>query len=128
MRDIQLALERYSFLWTITSIGCAVEAVSIPIITEAVENVVAGNRTPAYDILGYFHRLSCGEELTMHERRTLARLYRDHRDEFVRRVLSIWTQLYMNTHRSDVSVEQSLCELLGIQYKPRRRAIGMRIR
>ena len=128
MHYIQMVLEWHSFLWTISSIEYAVDAVNVPIIKEAVQNVVSRNRTPAYDILGFFYQLVSTEQLTLTERTELAHLYREHRDAFVRKVLSIRTQLYMNTHHSDVRAEQSICALLEIEYKPRPRAISMRIR
>ena len=41
-------------------------------------------------------------------------------DEFVRCVLSLRTQHYMNTHRSKTPIEQSVCSLLKLNYTPNR--------
>ena len=75
--------------------------------------------TPAYGMIGYFTLLDAALELTEKERTELARLLKKHPDPFVRGVLSIRTQHYMNTHRSKANVEQSICSLLGIKYLPR---------
>jgi 3-dehydroquinate dehydratase len=119
--EVQRRVEAASFLWTIVNIEEAVHAVNVPSIREAVEAVVTHNSSPAYDIFGYFYQLDSGEALTLRVRNALACLYRRHRDEFVKRVLSMRTQFYMNTHRSKTSIEQSVCSVLRIRYRPRLR-------
>ncbi len=119
LAQVQQILRYMSFIWTMMNVEQAVHAVNVPTIREAVDTVVAKNRTPAYDIFGYFNEIDSAEELTTDERDKLAALYKDHRDQFVKRVLSIRTQAYMNTHRSRTSVEQSICSVLGIKYMPR---------
>ncbi|WP_419929663.1 TIR domain-containing protein [Candidatus Poriferisocius sp.] len=112
-----------SFVWTMVSIETAVHAVSVPAIREAVNAVVAHHNTPAYKILGYFCELDNAEELSTGERDSLKAIYPDHRTDFVGRVLSLRTQMYLNTHRSKPEIAQSICSVLEIQYTPRR-AIG----
>jgi len=112
-----------SFHWTMNSIERAVQAVSVPGIREAVHAVVARRNTPAYKILGYFCELDNAEELTTNERDSLKAIYLDHRTEFVGKVLSLRTQMYLNTHRSSPEIAQSICSILKIKYTPRR-AIG----
>lgn len=112
-----------SFFWTMNSIETAVYAVSVPGIREAVDAVVARHETPAYKILGYFCELDNAEELTTSERDSLKAIYPDHRTDFVGKVLSLRTQMYLNTHRSNHEIVQSICSVLEIQYTPRR-AIG----
>ena len=119
LAQVQQILRYLSFVWTMMSIEQAVQAVNVPAIREAVDAVVKRNGTPAYDIFGYFNELDSAEQLTRSERDKLAKLYSEHGDEFVKRVLSIRTQAYMNTHRSRTSVEQSICSVLGIKYMPR---------
>ena len=115
--EVRQMLEFLSFIWTMTHIEQAVQAVSVPGISDAVDRVVARNNSPAYEIFGYYYKLDCAEVLTKHERDILAQLYGKHRDQFVKRVLSLRTQSYMNTHRSKPSIEQSICSVLGIKYK-----------
>lgn len=122
LAEVQRMLRWFSFLWTMGNIEQAVRAVSIPNIRSAIDAVVTRNPTPAYEIFGYFCLLDSSTGLTSHEKDALSRLYDDHSDEFVKRVLSIRTQRYMNTHRSGVSIEQSICSVLHIQYKPRLRS------
>ena len=119
--EIREILTWTSFFWTMISIEEAVHAVGIPSIREAVDSVVSEKNTPAYDIFGFYSELDSAEGLTQSIRRRLDTLYKNYdRHNFVKRVLSIRTQMYMNTHMSDTSVEQSICSVLGIQYKPRR--------
>ena len=117
--EVQRLLTLLSFLWAMTNIEQAVHAVSVSSIRDAVHSVVERNGTPAYEIFGYFCELDSGDTLTREISNNLDRLYSRHQDNFVKRVLSIRTQWYMNTHRSKMSVEQSICSVLRIQYKPR---------
>ena len=124
--EIQHFLEYQSFVWTIMSIGQAVDAVGAPSIREAVDSVVIRKGTPAYRIFGYLYKLDMAATLTTKLRDELADLYKEYRDDFVRRVLSIRTQAYMNTHRSKPSVEQSICAVLGIDHMQRLKSAGLR--
>ena len=114
--EIQRLLRWSSFLWTMVNIEQAVHAVGVPSIRDAVDAVVARNPTPAYQILGYFCLLDGANGLSPYERDVLSRLYKEHSDVFVRWVLSMRTQMYMNTHSSDVRIEQSICSVLRIPY------------
>ena len=116
---IKRALEFLSFLWTMTNVEQIVDAVSIPEIIGAVDKVVKRRATPAYDLIGYFNQLDSAGQLTDAERRSLGDVLKRHDDIFVRRVLSIRTQYYMNTHRSRASVEQAICSLLNVKYVAR---------
>ena len=121
---VRQMLSVWSFLWTMINIEHAVQAVGVPGVREAVEDVVEQNGTPAYELFGYFCKLDSGEQLTWQTREDLASLYNRHRDEFVRRVVSIRTQWYMNTHRSSTRIEQSICSFLGVKYRFRARSIA----
>lgn len=112
-----------SFVWTVMNIEQAVHAVSVPEIKEAIEAVVERNDTPAYDIFGYFVDLDSSNELTSDVKHKLKSLCDGHDDLFVKRVLSLRTQAYMNSHRSKVNIEQAICSVLGIKYSPRMRAL-----
>ncbi len=116
---IKEVLRFLSFVWTMVNIEQVVEAFNIPEIREAIESVVNKNATPAYDLIGYFSRLDSATELTNRERDCLESLLKEHDDLFVQRVLSIRTQYYMNTHRSRAPIEQAICSLLDIRYRPR---------
>ena len=116
---IKRGLELFSFLWTMVNIEQVVNAINVPEIGEEVNAVVSERATPAYDLVGYFNQLDNADELTDSERDTLANLLRKHDDMLIRRVLSMRTQHYMNTHRSKATIEQSVCSLLDIQYRQR---------
>ena len=124
--EVQRVLSLWSFLWTMMNIEAAVHAVNVPGIREAVRAVVERNATPAYEIFGYFYELDSGEQLTPKLRANLEELLAKHSDIFVRLVLSIRTQWYINTHESSMRIEQSICALLGITYKPRPKLPGSR--
>lgn len=96
-----------------------VAAISFQEVSEVVGEVVAREGSPAYDLIGYFSTLDSTEKLTEEIGRKLKELLAKHDDLFLRGVLSIRTQHYMNTHRSGANVEQTICSILGIKYKQR---------
>lgn len=116
---IRLFLDRGSFLWTMINIEHVVSNMNIPEIRQAINSVVDHRSTPAYDLIGYFTRLDTATELTDSLREELRRLLEKHDDPFIRSVLSIRTQHYMNTHRSRAPIEQAICAYLGIKYRRR---------
>ena len=106
---IKRELEGFSFLWTMMNIERIVAAINVPEIRPAIERVAGRAGTPAYDVIGYFTLLDAAQELQELERVELEKLLKKHQDPFVRGVLSIRTQHYMNTHRSSAMTEQSIC-------------------
>ena len=120
LTEIRQLLRYVSFLWTMGNVELAVHAANVPSIREAIDAVVERNEVPAYEIFGYFCELDNSEELTQRVRDKLAALYKSHDDDFVKRVLSLRTQFYMNTNRSRTNIEQSVCSVLGVKYRPRR--------
>ena len=117
---IKKVLQVLSFLWTMINVNEVVGAINVPEIRPAVDAVVERRNTPAYDLIGYFNRLDGARQLTDVERTKLERLLKKHDDEFLRRVLSLRTQHYMNTHYSKAQIEQSICSSLKIRYAPRK--------
>ena len=114
--EIKKFLQSLSFLWTMLNVNKIVSSINVPEIREVVNEVVQEKSTPAYDLIGYFNYLDSAEELTNGTKQELENLLKKHHDLFFKRVLSIRTQHYMNTHRSDVLIEQSVCSLLNIRY------------
>ena len=117
--QVKRYLEMFSFLWTVINIEQVVNAVNVPAIRDAVDDVVSEKGTPAYDLVGYFNQLDSSDQLTEKVRSRLASLLKRHDDVFIKRVLSMRTQHYMNTHRSRAMTEQAICSLLDIQYRQR---------
>ena len=117
--QIKRTLEYLSFIWAMTNIDDVASAINVREIRAAVNAVVERGGTPAHDLIGYFSQLDAALELTTRERSKLADLLKKHDDAFVKRVLSIRTQYYMNTHRSKAQIEQSVCSLLKVKYVPR---------
>ena len=116
---IQRTVERLAFLWTVGNIEMIVKEINLPEIREAVKTVVNQESTPAYDLVGYFSQLDSGEQLREQDRRTLKDLWEEHEDPFIRRLLSLRTQIYMNSHKSDWKLERQICSVIGIKRVPR---------
>ena len=114
--EIKKFIQYLAFVWTMGNIEKIVTSVNVPEIRGIVHEVVQQKSTPAYDLIGYFNHLDSGEKLTEGLKEELKTLLKKHNDFFLKRVLSIRTQHYMNTHRSKGSIEQAVCSLLGIKY------------
>ena len=120
---VKRVVEFASFIWTIGNVELVVHAINVPAVKDAVNSVVKSRRSAAYDLIGYFRQLDSCPELTVSERDRLASLLNQHDFPFVRRIASLRTQHYMNTHRSDPRVEQAVCDLLDVAGR-RRNASG----
>ena len=117
--EIKKALRSLSFVWTMHNVERTVDALNKPEIRPLVEDVVTQRNTPAYDLIGYFLRLDTIEEFSKNEQKQLKDLLNKHRYDFFRKVISIRTQRYLNTHQVRTPVEQAVCSSLKIKYKPR---------
>lgn len=122
-QNLKNVLVFLSFLWTATNIEKIVSNVNQPEIMEAVDEVVLRRSTPAYDLIGYFSLLDSSKELTEKIKKELEILLKKHNDLFVKSILSIRTQHYINTHRGEATVEQSICSLLDVKYIPRHKSL-----
>ena len=112
--EIVRLVQFMSFVWTMTNIESIVGCVNGTNIKEVLADVVQDRQTPAYELIGYFSQLDSARMLNDDIKRNLRTLLRRHSDPFIKAVLSLRTQHYMNTHRSDRAVEQGFCHLLGI--------------
>lgn len=116
IEDIRKFLQFLMFFWTMINVEKIVSAMNVPEIGRVVNEVVHEKSTPAYDLIGYFNLLDSTETLTIVIKQELETLFKKHDDSFFKRVLSIRTQHYMNTHRSKAPIEQSVCSLLNVKY------------
>ena len=116
---IKKELRLFAFMWTMVNIEKIVQAINVPELQEVIQEVVRRRGTPAFDLIGYFTQLDGAQKLTAKEKSVLDGLWKKHRDAFIKRVLSIRTQYYMNTHKGDVRVEQAVCARLNITYRTR---------
>ncbi len=117
---IKRMLQTASFLWTIANIELVVHATNVPEVRQAMEEVVDNKDTPAYDLIGYFSLLDGSEVLTKAVLRELKELWKKHDNVFMRQIIALRTLAYMNTHRSGVRLEQSVCSVLGLVHLKRR--------
>lgn len=120
--EVQRSLRFLSFLWTMNQVEQEVDAINVPSIAPAIQAVVSKKDTPVYELLGYFSEIDRGQTLTERNKENLRKLTEKYADDFVAKVLSIRTQMYMNTHKSATPIEQAVCSVLGIKYIPRLRA------
>ena len=119
VEEIKTLIQFLSFLWTMGYVEKIVGSINEPEIKQVVNYVVLQKSTPAYDLIGYFNHLDSSRELTDPVKRELENLLKRHKDPFFKKVLSIRTQHYMNTHRSPARIEQSVCSLLDLNYSYR---------
>ena len=119
LEAIKRALETLAFLWTMMNVRKVVGALNGPEIRELVEELVRKKNTPAYDLIGYYHRLDTIEQLTHGDLKELRRMMKKHPYLFLRRVVSLRTQHYLNTHTVEGRLEQAVCSALGIRYRAR---------
>ncbi len=117
--QIRNGLSFFSFVWTLMNIESIVASINVPEVKQSIHKVAEEIATPAYDLISYFTLLDAATELTEKEKNELARLFDKHHDPFIRQVLSMRTQHYINTHRSNYQIEQSICALLQIPYRAR---------
>lgn len=117
--ETKKVLRFISFVWTMHNVERAIGALNKPEIRPLVEEVVTQKDTPAYDLIGYFLRLDTIDNFSDNERRQLKDLLNKYQYDFFRKVVSIRTQRHLNTHRVHTRVEQAVCSLLNIKYKPR---------
>ena len=86
-----------------------------------VERVVKAKGTAAYKALGTFFALGTANTVDMNlVNHIVAALDTQHkeRNRVVRRLISLETQFYLNTHRVKHKLRQRLYESLGVPYKP----------
>ncbi len=112
-------VELASFLLTMINIEKIVVALNKPELNQLVKRIVEKKSTPAYDLIDYFSKLDSVEIFGNNESNQLADLLKKHDDKFIKRVVSIRTQHYLNTHDIRAPIEQSVCNTLKIPYKPR---------
>ena len=116
---LRLMIKTLYFVWTMHNVEKIVSALNKPEIRSLVEDVVTEKNTPAYELIEYFLRLDTIKEFSNRDQEKLKALCNKHRYPFFQKVISIRTQLYLNTHRVHTPMEQAVCSLLNIKYQPR---------
>lgn len=124
LERIKNAIRMLCFLWTMGNIEMVVQALNKPEIRTLVEEVVKKKSTPAYDVIGYFLQLDTVDELSSDDYKRLRAMLGKYKYPFLERVLSLRTQRYLNTHKVRRPVEQAVCAVLGIKYRPRLKIEG----
>ena len=112
-----------AFVWTMENIERVVRALNKPEIREVVEEVVAEKGTAAYDLIGYFLRLDTVEVFSDNDFNRLKSIWDKYSYPVLRRVVSLRTQRFLNTHRVHAPIEQKVCSLLGVKYIARQKRL-----
>ena len=116
---IKRTLRVFSFIWTMNNVEKIVYTLNKPEIRSLVEEVVTQKNTPAYDLIEYFLQLDTMQEFSDNDRKKLKSLWNKHHYLFFRKVISIRTQWHLNTHQVPAPIEQAVCSVLDIKYRPR---------
>ena len=109
------------FLYSIGIIEKIVNALSKPEIGDILKLTAETKNTPAYDIIAYFFTLDNAVRIDDHLKQELDNLLERYESKemfFTKRVVSIRTQFYMNTHSITAPMKQALSSALKIDYKP----------
>ena len=117
--QIKKTLRILSFIWTMINIQKIVIALNKPEIASFVKDVVSQKNTPAYDLVGYFLRLDTMRKFSDTDKKKLGKLIKKHDYSFFKKIVSIRTKSYLNTHSVEAPLEQAVCSLLNIEYKQR---------
>lgn len=108
-----------AFLWTVMNLEKVVSALNKPELWKSVDETLMSKNLPSYDLIRYFLRLDTIGQFSQSDRQALRDLWDKHRFPFFQRVVSLRTQHYLNTHSVETAIEQSVCSILGVKYKPR---------
>ena len=118
--DIENLLRAGAFYWTMMHIERVVASLNSPELREIVDSVAESKSTPAYELIRYFLRLDTARELSEGDCREMIRLLKEHDYSFIQKVVSLRTQIYINTHRVRTPLKQKICAALGIPFLERR--------
>ena len=120
INKIRVEVQALIFLLTVVSLKSVAVAVNKPEIRTLVEDVVHNKSTPAYDLVGYFAFLESIENFDKTGNDYLGKLLASHKkDDVIKRIISLSTQGYMNTHTIKDSIAQSVSSKLGIKFRRR---------
>ena len=121
--DIEKTRKRVShlvFTFTLCLLMRISNSLNIQEIREIIESVMKDGATPAHDLVEYFSWLSSlKSELSMDDSKRLQSLLKKNPDEVLKRLISLRTQLHLNTHTVSDQVGQSVCSRLNLTYRRR---------
>ena len=123
IKKVKREIVFFSFAGTKALIEHIVRSINVPEIKQEINRVVERKSEggPVYELIGYFNQLDGAPQLRQKEKDDLARFLKKHDDNFLRRIVSLRTQHYMNTHRSETRINQAVCSLLSVKYRARYR-------
>lgn len=120
--DIRKVVMARVFLWVMLNLEKTVSSINKPEINEIIEDIKNRRDTPAYEVIHYFYSLDTAKKFDEDNKELLKTLINKHDEKsmfFLHKILSIRTQHYRNTHEMKAPMEQAICSLLKIDYKPK---------
>ena len=118
--EVKSTVQFFIFFWTVVNIEKIAHDINKPEIRSVVEEIVHEKATPAYKLIGYFTLLASAEKFGDNENRHLGELLAAHKeDSTIKTILSLRTQIYMNTHEMKDQIAQSVSSKLGIRFRRR---------
>ncbi|MGZ8226743.1 MAG: TIR domain-containing protein [Methylococcaceae bacterium] len=121
INDIRTYVILKIFIWVITNIEMTVSSINKPEINEIIDEIKNHKETPAYDVIHYFYSLDTANKFDDNKKYLLEELLEKYDEKtmfFVHKILSIRTQVYINTHTIKAPIKQAVSSLLKIEYKP----------
>ncbi len=118
--EVKSTVQFFMFFGTVVNIEKIAHDINKPEIRSVIEEIVHEKATPAYKLIGYFALLASVEKFGDNENRHLGELLATHKeDSAIKTILSLKTQIYMNTHEMRDQIAQSVSSKLGIKYRRR---------
>ena len=122
IEDIKRLLITKIFIWTMGTIEKIVSSINKKEIRDLVTILKDKKNTPAYDLIHYFFYLDSSDRFGDKQKEMLEKIlqkYNSSEGFFMKKILSIRTQHYFNTHKVNISIKQSVCSLLELDHKPK---------
>lgn len=119
--DIRKLATTFIFVYTMSNLEKIVNCLSKPEIRDVLHTTVQSRNTPAYDIINYFFSLDNASKFDENLRLELDKLldrYSSNDLFFTKKVVSLRTQFYMNTHTISAPLKQAISSSLKIDYRP----------
>ena len=113
-------VSQLTFIFTLGLLMRISNSLSIYEIREIIESVMEDGGTPAHDLIEYFSWLSSlDRELKLEDSKRLRSLLNKNQDRVIQRLISLRTQLHLNTHAVSDQVAQSFNSRLNLEYRRR---------
>ena len=116
--EIKEFVHKLVFVLAMNLVETIVAAINIPSLKELIQKKVEAKNLPVYDLIGYFSQLDMLiKDFPPELKSLLKQLRAKYKSNFMRGVISLRTQYYINTHKLSGPTRQSIFTILGIKPK-----------